>query len=259
MIIVFHAFARELAPLRKRIAGREEISELGWRGFRGRVGGKGGVEILAIATGIGMSRARDVATSAIAAYPNPELVISAGVAGALAEGLEPGDLIVADRLMLGRDDHSVDSFIEINAGRVKETQRALERASVSYRRGAMITARTVLASSAIKQAAKLRSGAIAVDMESAAIGQAIAVLGPRFVCIRAILDSVGDELPGAELADEQGRVKPIGALDYFLRNPSAILKMPQMIANLSRATASLSRAIEAVCATSAPSGPSRGA
>jgi len=260
MIIVFHAFARELAPLRKRIAGRQKISERGWRGFRGQLGEKEDVAILAIATGIGMSRAREVATRAIAAYPNPDLVISAGVAGALSQGLEPGDLIVADRLMIGRDDHSADRFIEISAVRVKQIERALERACVRYSRGAIITAGAVLASSALKQAAKERSGAIAVDMESAAIGEAIAPLGAPFVCIRAILDSVEDELPGAGLADGEGRVKPLGALDYFVRNPSAILKMPRMITNLSRATASLSRAIEVVaCATPRPNRPGRGA
>ncbi|HEY2662969.1 MAG TPA: hypothetical protein VGI47_01420 [Candidatus Binataceae bacterium] len=244
MIVLFHAFARELAPLRKKIQRRAELLEYGLRGFRGTLGNK---EVIAIATGIGVSRAREVAQRTIAAYPDPELVISSGVAGALSEGLEAGDLVIADRLMIGHEDHSAVRSIEVDAARIKQMEQALDRESVRYSRGAMITSLTVLATSATKRIAKAKSGAIAVDMESAAIGEAIAAAGHPFVCIRAILDSVADELPGAELADENGRVKPGAAVGFFIRNPAAIMKMPRMIANLSRATVSLSRAIEAMC------------
>ena len=111
----------------------------------------------------------------------------------------------------------------------------------------MITSLKVLAASASKRIAKERSGAIAVDMESAVIGEVFAAGDHPFLCIRAILDAVGDELPGADLTDSDGRVKPGAAVGFFIRNPRAIMKMPRMIANLSLATASLSRAIEALC------------
>jgi adenosylhomocysteine nucleosidase len=244
MIVLFHAFARELAPLRKKFEGLAALTEHGLRGFRGRLKQR---EISAIATGIGAGRARDAATRAIAAYPNAELVISSGVAGALSEGLEAGDLIIADQLMIGREDHTAQGSIAIDPVRIKDLERALDRGSISYSRGAMLTTLTVLAASASKRMAKERSGAIAVDMESAVIGEVFAAADRPFLCIRAILDAVGDELPGAELSDSDGRVKPGAAVGFFLRNPGAIMKMPRLIANLSRATAALSRAIEAIC------------
>jgi len=48
------------------------------------------------------------------------------------------------------------------------------------------------------------------------------------------------------MADEQGRVKPLAAASYLVRNPGAVLKLPWMIRNLALATRALADAIEAL-------------
>ena len=67
------------------------------RGFRGRLGA---AEIIGIATGLGIPRAADTARRAMQSFASANLVIAAGLAGALSANLRPGDLVLADRLIL---------------------------------------------------------------------------------------------------------------------------------------------------------------
>ena len=83
-------------------------------------------------------------------------------------------------------------------------------------------------------------------METAAIASEAAVRGLPFVAIRAVLDEVDDEVVGAEMADEDGDVRPLAATAYLLRNPATVLKLPRMIRNLSRATAAIADALTAI-------------
>ncbi len=55
--------------------------------------------------------------------------------------------------------------------------------------------------------------------------------------MRTVIDSLEDEIFGAEMADEEGRVKPLAAANYLVRNPGAFLKIPWMIRNLALANA----------------------
>jgi hypothetical protein len=48
------------------------------------------------------------------------------------------------------------------------------------------------------------------------------------------------------MADEHGRVKPLAATAYLVRNPGAVLKIPRMIRNLSLATTAIADALEAI-------------
>jgi len=104
----------------------------------------------------------------------------------------------------------------------------------------------VLATGAEKRRAKKSTGAIAVDMETAAIAAEAAARGIPFVAIRAVLDAVDDEVVGAAMADQDGNVRPLAATSYLLRNPAALLKLPRMIRNLSRATAAIADALTAI-------------
>jgi len=91
-----------------------------------------------------------------------------------------------------------------------------------------------------------------VDMESAAIALEAAARGVPFAIVRTVIDSLDDEIFGAEVADEMGRVKPLAAAGYLARNPGAFLKIPSMIRNLALATHSLADAIEALIKAELP-------
>ncbi|MFI5353836.1 MAG: hypothetical protein ACHQZS_12855 [Candidatus Binatales bacterium] len=243
-LLIFYAFARELAHFRRRLEARSALTSEGLRGLRGRLGG---ADLTLIATGIGTARARQTARRALEVFPGTNLIISAGVAGALSEGLRPGDLVLADRLMLGGQESScVAHILPLEPEQVRAAEHALRAAGLRFTTGAMLTASRVLVDGAAKRVAKEQSGAIAVDMESAVLGLETAAHGIPFVCVRAVLDAVDDEVPAAELGGADGRVRPLAATTFLIRHPATLLKLPRLMRNLSRATASLAEALDAL-------------
>lgn len=189
----------------------------------------------------------ETARRAFDLMPRAELVIGTGVVGALSNELRPGDLILADRILASRADREIaEQVTAFGEGQLAAIGRTLSAAGIEYSTGTILTTPGVL-TVAEKRGAKEQTGAIAVDMESAAIAVEAAARGLPFVVIRAVLDEVDDEVAGAAaMADDLGEVKALAATAYLMRNPGTVLKIPRMIRNLSRATSAIADALEAI-------------
>ena len=252
MILIFYAFAREAAAFKRRLESRTALEIDALRGFRGRIGS---AEIIGIATGLGIRRAADTARRAIQSFASTslspslstDLVIATGLAGALSEELRPGDLVLADRLILdGEHAESAPTTIAIPAADLARFQAALETHRLAFTTGTILTAARILKDGAAKRNARARTGALAVDMESAAIAAEAHRCGLRLACVRAVLDTVDEEIVGAELAGPDGEVRPLAAASFVLRNPTAVVGLARMMRSLNRATAALASALEAL-------------
>jgi adenosylhomocysteine nucleosidase len=244
LILIFYAFSREVAALKRRLGNCMPLNLKGLSGFRIRTE-RG--EVAFVATGIGMKRGKAIARQALSALPETELVIGTGVVGALSGGLRPGDIVIADRAMKARNDTAhPEHVVPVDPATLEHCERTLHAAGLESSTGGILSSARVIPNAAGKRAAKQHSGAIAVDMESAAIAIEAAARGVPFAIVRTVVDSLEDEVFGAEMADEQGRVRPLAAANYLVRNPAAVLKIPWMIRNLSLATRALADAIEAL-------------
>ncbi len=244
LILLFYAFAREIAPFKRRLRNRAPLALDGLHGFRAEIGGK---TFTVVGHGIGDRRASDTARRAFDLIPGAELVIGTGVAGALSSGLKPGDLVLSDRtLTIHTDGQVAEQMTPVGDAHIRAVGRSLAIAGIAYSTGAILTSHRVLATGAEKRRAKESTGAIAVDMETAAIAAEAAARGIPFVAIRAVLDEVDDEIVGAAMADEDGNVRPLVATSYLIRNPATMLKLPRMIRNLSRATTAIAEALTAI-------------
>jgi adenosylhomocysteine nucleosidase len=132
--------------------------------------------------GIGSEAARRAAEAVIANY-SPDLLISAGVAGALVPELKVGDTIFPTTLIDTQDR--------------SRHETAIHDAPV----GNTALGRTILASYpevasvAQKQQLAKSYGAHAVDMEGAAVARAAQVHGIPFLAVKAISDELDFELP----------------------------------------------------------------
>jgi len=243
LILVFYAFAREIAPFKRSLRNRAPLALEGLHGFHAEIGGK---QFAVIGHGIGHRRATDTVGRAFDLIPETELVIGTGVVGALSSGLKPGDLVLADRLLtIDADGKVAEQVTVVGEAHLRSVGRALASAGIAYSTGAILTSHRVF-TTAEKRLAKESTGAIAVDMETAAIAAEAAGRGLPFVAIRAVLDEIDDEVVGAEMADQDGNVRPLAATSFLLRNPVTILKLPRMIRNLSRATTTIADAINAI-------------
>jgi adenosylhomocysteine nucleosidase len=250
LTLVFYAFSREVAALKRRLKGRTALQSGRLDGFRTIAGGR---EIAFVVTGIGPRRAREAARRALSAFPEPDLIIGTGVAGALSRGLRPGDIVIADRVIRARSDSAHPEHVFAVAGReVEHCERTLASAGLASSTGAILTSGRVLADGSAKRLAKEHSGAIAVDMESAAIAFEAASRGIPFAVVRTIMDAADEQVLAPEIADQTGRIRPLAAAAYLASNPRAIAKIPSLVRNLARATKSLASAIEALIQSPLP-------
>jgi len=246
LILVFYAFALEAAPFKRRLRNRQTLTHAGLRGFSAEIAGK---ELVMVATGIGHGRARETARRAFDVLPAPAMVIATGVAGALSPRLKPGDIVLADRILARlAEGAEVAHDLPLREQDVRDIARALGAAGLGYATGTLLSSHRVLASGADKRLAHEQTGAIAVEMETAALAMEANLRRLPFASVRTVLDAVGDEVAGGAVA-VAGSGWPrrrIAAAGYLIRNPAMMLKLPRMAINLSRATRSIADALEAI-------------
>jgi len=243
LILVFYAFAREVGAFKRRVSDATTLAREGLRGFRGHIGGK---EFSVVGHGIGPKRATETARRAFDSMPGADLVIGTGVVGALSSELEPGDLILADRIFASRaQGESAVQVGTLDDAQLRTIGKLLSTAGLIYTTGAILTTDRVLTTGE-KRGAKHSTDTIVVDMESSAIAVEAAARGLPFIVLRSVLDEVDDEVVGAEMVDQEGKVKPLAATTFLVRNPGMVLKLPRMIRNLSRATKAIADALEAI-------------
>jgi nucleoside phosphorylase len=158
-------------------------------------------------SGQGSTHARRTAGEALNAGARALLCI--GLAGGLAADVASGDIIVARRVVdetgaaWSCDAAWVDAIVRRLGGRVHA--------------GTLLSAATVIGTPAAKAAAAARYGALACDMEAAAIARVAAESGVPFVAVRVISDGPQDALPSRveDWVDDRGgsRIAPVlGAL-----------------------------------------------
>ena len=160
------AMEREAAPLVKlwrRVERSHSARE--FRFFENRT-------TVLVAGGIGAEAARR-ATEAVISLYGPELIISAGFAGALDNTLAVGDVITPAWVINARDG------VRVETGR-----------------GAGVLV-TVASTASVEQKAKLAKAysAQAVDMEAAAVALGAQARGVDFAALKAISDAASFELP----------------------------------------------------------------
>lgn len=183
--------ARDLA----RHLGLAPVTASPWPRFTG-----GAIEIVAVGL-----RAIHLAAR-LDATPVPRLVVSAGLCGALAPELAVGALVVPEAVLAPDGCRHPTAVV----GGLR-------------RHGTLLTTERVLEDAAAKSRLWLSTGALAVDMESAAILAWVAERRVPGVVVRGVSDPAGRGVP-ADLARvvHDGRVRPLRAVGAVLARPRAL-------------------------------------
>ena len=149
------------------------------------------------------------------------MVISTGFAGALNPA-PVGTLIVGNEVFCVPTQEtsplSDSDRIICNANWVNEAVNVVEKMDHPIQVGRFVTVNRVLTGAAQKQSLGQRTRAMAVDMESWAIGKVTQEYGLPFLIIRAVSDGVMEDLP----ADFNVFLKPHGwifGVGQVLLNP----------------------------------------
>lgn len=122
-----------------------------------------------------------------AAEAGASVILSLGIAGALADGLSPGEWVVAETVIAGA---------EIVATDRRWREQLLARLP-GARTGAFLGSDAMLTEAAEKRRAHAETGALAVDMESHVAARVARRLGLPFAAARVISDAADRSLPAA--------------------------------------------------------------
>jgi len=244
MILIFVALKAESHAVRARVSNRQAVLDRDFSGDQGRIAG---VPVALVTTGMGMRRSRIASACAMDSLAGIDLVLISGVAGGLRDDLTVGQVVLSERLMTCRDDDfQPERIVEAPAAWIARFATALAASGISCATGPTITSRRPIATAADKQRAYLQSGGVSVDMESAAIALEAERRGLPFVCMRTILDPAGEDVVGARLVDQNGRVRQLAAARALITSPRMIIGVVRLLRNLRQATHSLASALEAI-------------
>ena len=162
-------------------------------------------------SGSGYRRAYSAARAAL--QGGAVALVSWGIAGGLEPGLTAGALLLPRRVLKpGAEPRSADA----------EWRAALLpvlRPRFPVHEGDLLGAEEILATPRSKARAAMDSGAVAVDMESAAVADAAHEAGRAFIAFRVVADRFADTLPPDvdRWIDDAGNRRLAPALDVALK------------------------------------------
>ena len=137
--------------------------------------------------GAGRTRARKATLALIDAH-TPRWLLSVGFSGALRPDLKIGDIVVANGIV-GPAGESLALDLSMTADPAR-----------GWHVGRIATVDHIVRTVAEKSALADKTGALAVDMESLAVGQVAQDVRLRFMAVRAISDDATSDLPPEVLA-----------------------------------------------------------
>lgn len=241
------AMPQESGALLRRIGEWERTMFGPFRGYRFRLFDR---NCLLVRSGMGFRRAMD-ATRALLAGTSPQFLISFGVAGAVKDDLQIGDVIVA-RVSCLLDKGFPSQFLGL-ASLTDAAQQAAARALQV--RGARLVSGTAITTRG-SQAVPLQLETMAnpvLEMETAGIARVAAEQGLPLLALRAVSDGPQAPIPFdlEAVTDEDSNLQMDKLIKMALRHPRIILQSIQLIQNVERAAKNA--AIALVAALSLPS------
>lgn len=148
-------------------------------------------DIFLCLSGIGHKRALEATKKLLAL--KADTLISWGVAGAIDSALNSGDLIIAKQII------SPDTHYTCSEPWLTNLTNTLQTSKHTVLSGDIASSDHICATIADKHSLFEKTGALAVDMESAAIAEMATTNNLDFVVIRAISDLADMAIPGAVL------------------------------------------------------------
>ncbi len=213
-------------------------------GTRVAIGHRGQCRLWLVQTGVGIAKARVASSRIMDSWPL-DLAVSSGFASALTSAAV-GDLLIGTEVITWGSAptgpgpaKAVACTQRANAVAV----RAARDAGLPARSGRLATVPRVLWRAAEKREVATDTGAIGLDMESSAVGEAALERGAPFLVIRTVSDLLDENLP----MDFNLFLGPGGwarGAVACLTRPSALLGLARLRAQATLASAHLARFYE---------------
>ena len=200
---------------------------------------KDGTVLVAVQSGMGMENAFSAALWL--AEEGVAALGSCGVSGGLDQRLVPGDVVLADAVWL-EGEEACHSIWKREGGAVEAASDHFsgpKRRNVHW--GSIITVRQPVLTKAHKKSLFERTGALAVDMESAAVAQAAYEMHLPFFALRAVCDPADVSIPESLYlcVDHKGRPRFFHLIWQLFKEPSLMPHLLRMRREFAAATAGI--------------------
>ena len=193
------------------------------------------VTVVHIGVGPHSAEVRLRASGVLDGPDKPRLLICSGFGGGLAPHLGHADLLLVENFS--------DPALLLRAADIVGRERV--------HRGNLTSEMVVIDSAADKAALCAKTGAIAVDMETAAVARVCVEAGVPMLALRIISDDAQTTLPvpGYLLWDLEAQRPPIGRLLWYLvTHPGRIAPLVRMLKSLGPARARLTETLRLLLA-----------
>lgn len=194
------------------------------------IGNLGRAEIALGHTGVGFAAATANVRALLAAHA-PDYLICTGFAGALDPQLRLGDLVVATNF-------SAETLLEVCRAVLAGHPRSFF--------GPLTSQPEASESVAAKSRLAIRTGALAVDMETSAVAEECARAGVPLLAMRVISDVAGSPLPVPMkhwFDLKRQRPRPIALLFYLATHHKQIVPFVRFVSALPKLRAVLARSL----------------
>jgi len=171
-----------------------------------------------VCAGIGPAAGRRAAEAIIVRYA-PEIVLSAGIAGALVPELKVGETIFPA------------AVVDTQDGSRRETAIRISPVGTTALGRTIVASTTEIADLAQKERLAKSYGAHAVDMESAAVGRAAQAHNLPFLVIKSISDEYDFELPEIEKFIQNSEFQTARFAFYVAMRPWRWLRVLRLARN----------------------------
>jgi hopanoid-associated phosphorylase len=165
-----------------------------------------------------------------------DALVSWGTAGALSPDLRSGDLMLPEKIL------SVDGrWFVTDKIWLDRIRFSLQPVSLRIHNGPMTDTREILSGAAQKRELHLRTGALAADMETAAIMENASARNVPCIAIRSVVDEAHMAIPEALVRhiDRYGRPQPAGLILEIFRSPRLLGALWRLGIAMHRATSTL--------------------
>jgi adenosylhomocysteine nucleosidase len=193
---------------------------------------------VAVQAGVGRIRAAEAARLLIRRF-SPLALASFGFAGGLIPDLARGALVIGTAVV---DEAVSGKLTAANRDLVEQFLAAATAEDLPVRQGILVTSRHIVANPNAKTELSLRSGACAVDMETAGIVEVADEAGLPWVAVRAIVDGAKESLPVACLTmlREDGSIAPGRLIQTFCHSPKLLWHVLRLARHMATARRHLS-------------------
>jgi len=238
------AMRQEVSGLAGSIEDPREQRSGNTRIIMGRVAGS---EVALAWGGVGPDRAAEVA-GALAGDKRVHALISVGYAGAAHSSLRIGTLVIAEGAWRAAGMSREESeWLPCDPGISRRLDLAAGRLGIEHRVGPFATVDRLISLAAEKKMIHEALGAIAVEMESAAVGRAARDAGLPWGAVRAISDDAVGDLPNeAFLRQWRKRGSIARGIGMTLRDPVSMIRLVGLLLGARKARGPLSLILEAL-------------